>query len=79
MKFQRKNIIIDAVQWFKLGDHPVVTKYSLENEPEKVVGWINTIDGGNIVHSGDWIIRHNDGKFSSCNSEKFHQNYSHVE
>ena len=27
MKFQKKPVIVDAVQWFKLGDHPLVLDY----------------------------------------------------
>ena len=76
MKFKRKNVIVDATQWFKLGDHPNVTKYVDEDEPEKIVGWINTIDGGNIVNVGDWIIRNSNGNYSSCNLEKFTKNYT---
>lgn len=79
MKFQRKNIIVDAIQWFKLGDHPNVTKYILNDEPEKIVGWLNTINGGNIINVGDWIIRNPDGSYMSCDLEKFQIKYTRVE
>lgn len=79
MKFQRKNTIVDATQWFKLGDHPNVTKYIIEEEPDKIVGWINTINGGNIVNIGDWIIRHPTGAYTSCDLEKFQKQYTRIE
>lgn len=64
-KYQTKPTIVDAVQWFKHGDHPAVKTSVSGKEPAGAImvegqaaGWIddaNTI-GGKIVRSGDWVI-----------------------
>lgn len=27
MKYRKKPVVVEAVQWFKLGDHPLVSEY----------------------------------------------------
>ena len=49
MKY-RKTALIEAIQWFKIGDHPAVRPASGEGK-----GWIDTLEGGHIVSPGDWI------------------------
>jgi hypothetical protein len=79
MKYQKKNSIVDAVQWFKLGDHPQVTLYTLVNDTtETICGWLNNIEGGHIINPGDWIIRKSDGNYYVCENEKFIKQYTLV-
>lgn len=62
MKYRKKPVVIDAVQWFKDGDHPAVTAY-----PDlKDGGWIDTLEGGHIVTPGDWIITGVKGEHYLC-------------
>ena len=54
----RKTALIEAVQWFKMGDHPAVDEYANQLGTVKGIGpygWIETLEGGHIVTSGDWI------------------------
>lgn len=59
--YARKGSPVDAVQWFKMGDHPEVKSSKIGlNLPE---GSIVVVDGqecgyldGTVVRPGDWII-----------------------
>ena len=62
-RWRKKPIVITASQWFKAGDHPEVKNGAgpgdwapgalmVEGVP---AGWIETLEGGHIVTSGDWI------------------------
>jgi len=53
----RKTALIEASQWFKDGDHPAV---KMSNDVtgatcENPLPFLDTLEGGNIVHPGDWI------------------------
>ncbi|MFM0735545.1 hypothetical protein PQQ52_34220 [Paraburkholderia sediminicola] len=54
MKFQRRNCVVDAVQWFKPGDHPAVEIQSGHSS-------IATEEGWRKVVPGDWIVTNGDG------------------
>jgi len=49
-KFRKKVIELEAVQWFKDGDHPLVVV------DENGQGRIQTDSGLQTVNPGDWII-----------------------
>lgn len=53
-KYRKKPVVIEAVQWFKMGDHPAV----IADPSPHVTGsaWIPTLEGGHVVTPGDWII-----------------------
>lgn len=88
MKFRGKPVIIDAIQWFKHGDHPEVLEYGesvLDQFPSyKDCGLLVVIgDYGdkyyqNIIPS-DWIITDSDGKRSTCCDKAFKEMYEKVE
>jgi len=75
MKFRKKPVVIDATQWFKMGDHPAVEE-SLANAQ---FGWIDTLEGGHIVSSGDWIITGVKGEHYPCKPDIFEATYEPVE
>lgn len=55
MKY-RKTALIEAVQWWKMGDHPAVVLKSDRNRyADEGIPWIDTLEGGHIVTPGDWI------------------------
>ena len=66
MKYRKKPVVVEAVQWFKIGDHPAVAVYDKGDvsgpcsecgRDNKVGhGWIKTKEGGHIVCPADWII-----------------------
>jgi hypothetical protein len=81
MKFRKKPVVIEAVQWFKMGDHPKVIKYS----PPGVVGysdtqgWIQTLEGGHVVTPGDWIITGVKGELYPCKPDIFEATYERAD
>ena len=76
MKFRKKPVVIEATQWFKLGDHPAVTEM-----PDWVVGfdkdngWVDTLEGGHVVTPGDWIITGVQGEHYPCKPDIFELTY----
>ena len=80
MKFRKKPVVIEATQWFKLGDHPAVlwapTNYI--DIPEFKVGYhggIKTLEGWHIVTPGDWIITGVQGEHYPCKPDIFEMTY----
>jgi hypothetical protein len=76
MKFRKKPVVIEAIQWFKMGDHPEV-KRLVPNDP--VSGWIETLEGGHIVTPGDWIITGVKGEHYPCKPDIFEMTYEVAE
>lgn len=86
-KFQKRPVIIDAVQWFKIGDHDSVRAYEADQLNDKckycgclhnLHGWIDTLEGGHIVCPGDWIITGVQGEHYPCKPDIFEQTYEVV-
>ena len=84
MKFRKKPVVIEATQWFKLGDHPLVYKptasVNLEWErrqgfPSGSIGEIKTFEGWMLVTPGDWIITGVKGEHYPCKPEIFEMTY----
>ena len=62
MKYTTKPRTVTAVQWFKMGDHPAVVWF-------RRWGGFNIVQtsmlrSGGAVHSGDYIITHEEGNVS---------------
>lgn len=63
-KYKKKPVVIEATQWFKVGDHPVVVPSGGMGDrtceacghPSNAHGWCPTLEGNHIVCVGDWII-----------------------
>ena len=76
--FRRKPLVIRASRWFKPGDHPHVTPYQDQLGPVSGAGpfgWIETLEGGHLVTSGDWIITGVQGEMYACKPDIFEQTY----
>lgn len=76
----KKPTFIDAIQWFRHGDHPDVTAIPVERADFKQsrrekVGWLPTPEGGHAVFAGEWIIKDEKGKLSTCNAITFAKLY----
>lgn len=69
MKFRKKPVVIEATQWFKDGDHPMVI--SDENEGP----YIHTLEGAHRVSPGDWIITGIKGEHYPCKPDIFALTY----
>jgi hypothetical protein len=88
MKFRKKPVVIEATQWFKLGDHPLVHKptasVNLEWEkrqglPSGSIGEIKTLEGWMLVTTGDWIITGVKGEHYPCKPDIFEATYEPVD
>lgn len=77
MKFIKMPVVIEATQWFKMGDHPAVKKPSV-NWDDGECGWIETLEGGHVVTPGDWIITGVKGEHYPCKPDIFEITYSPV-
>jgi hypothetical protein len=75
MKYRKKPVVIEATQWFKMGDHPAV-KASLRYEQ---IGWVQTLEGGHEVTPGDWIITGVKGEHYPCKPDIFEMTYEVAE
>jgi len=85
MKFRKKPVVVEAVRWFKMGDHPDVSYQCWINTVCKNCdnsfiphGWIATREGGHIVCPGDWIITGVNGEHYPCKPDIFEKTYEEV-
>ena len=90
-KYRKKPIVIEAVLWFKIGDHPRVVKWSNDVKTNYQVtcfqcktpygehGSIATLEGSHIVCSGDWIITGIKGEHYPCKPDIFLASYEQAE
>jgi len=69
MKYRKKPVVVDAIQWHKNGDHPEVKPYGGN------FGWIDTLEGGHVVTPGDYIIEGVKGEFYPCKPDIFELTY----
>ncbi|GLS44398.1 Gp49 family protein [Methylobacterium brachythecii] len=73
-KFTKKPVTIDAVQWFKPGDHPAVSVRTSGGETE--LPSVRGKQGAVRVDPGDWIIQELDGSgYYPCKPDVFAQTY----
>lgn len=92
MKFKKKPVIVDAVQWCGLNSQivvPGVTAYDPYGEQKRNCdyckkstaehGWVMTLEGGHIVCPGDWIITGVNGEKYPCKPDIFEKTYEKVE
>lgn len=77
-RFRKKPVIIEAVQFYSLGDHPAV--YASDKSP---TGFgIKTLEHTAITHEvtpGDWIITGVKGEVYACKPDIFAETYEPVE
>ena len=88
MKFKKKPVIIEAVQWTgdNLGEilefvnHYDVRMTSHESEgAQKEELFINTLEGSMHASEGDWIIKGVHGEFYPCKPDIFEETYEPAE
>ncbi len=82
MKFRKKPVVIDAVQW--TGDNecldfirefmePNYPARGTESYPDCLI--IHTLEGDHRANVGDWIIKGVKGEFYPCKPDIFEQTY----
>jgi hypothetical protein len=70
-RYLKKQVVVEAVQWFKHGDHPAVIPQPAEDS----VGCIETPEGNLRVEPGDWVITGVAGENYPCKPDIFEQLY----
>jgi hypothetical protein len=84
-KFRKKPTVVEAVQWFKAGDHPEVKQFHRVNHPHVPLDsdyyWgIDTFEGTMNVSPGDWIVGPGaEGEFWPVKPSVFEKTYEPVE
>lgn len=86
MKFRKKPVVIDAVQFFdtfeslealqELGIEPLRLGYENHDNP---VLKIETLEGVMTASPGDWIIKGINGEFYPCKPDIFKKTYEPAE
>jgi hypothetical protein len=71
-RYLKKQVVVEAVQWFKHGDHPAVHAEAGEDD----VGYVDTPEGRLRVEPGDWIITGIAGENYPCKPDIFKQLYT---
>ena len=74
MKYRKKPVVIEATQWFKMGDHPAVFMGRLG-----ILPFIETLEGPMTVTPGDYIITGVKGEHYPCKPDIFEMTYEKVE
>lgn len=82
-RFRKLPVEIEATQWFKLGDHDVVTPWLPDGNPDLDLpckgcskplrnhGFCQTLEGGHVVCPRDWIITGIKGEHYPCKPDIF--------
>jgi len=71
-RYLKKSLTVEAVQWFRHGDHPAV----LAGSAADPIGYIDTPEGRLRVEAGDWIITGIAGENYPCKPDIFKQLYT---
>ena len=91
-QYKTKPEYVEAVRWFKVGDHPLVTEYPwsiLSDYPKCHTcgenfcdhGWINTydmLDRGIIVCPGEWVVERNGKLTMTATNDAFNESFEKV-
>lgn len=74
MRVRKKPVVVEAVEWFKMGDHPAVV-YSGKDDAGNEHYNIKTLKGWMCVQPGDWIITGIKGEHYPCKPDIFAATY----
>lgn len=87
MKFKKKPVVIDAIQFFDPGQYPMFVNFVGDNIgplQSRLDGleWsftIETLEGTHRAELGDWIIKGVKGEFYPCKPDIFELTYERAE
>ena len=77
MKYRKKPVVIDAIQYKRNMKHPALCDKA--DAPGCASTHIHTLEGYHIISPGDWIIKGVKGEFYPCKSDIFEATYEKVE
>jgi len=85
MKYRKKPVVIDAIQWHKSEIHPEINikdklgVYAHKTFSDSPVDYrIDTLEGWHNVIDGDWIITGVKGERYPCKPDIFEMTYEKV-
>ena len=79
MKYRKKPVVIEAVQWHNGDKHEAVENNPLNNPMTPNDPCIKTLEGYLHVSDGDFIIKGVNGEFYPCKPDIFEKTYEKVE
>jgi hypothetical protein len=74
-RYMKKQVAVDAVRWFRPGDHPAV----VSEGGDEASGHIDTPEGRLRVDPGDWIITGIAGEHYPCKPDIFEKLYTRAD
>lgn len=80
MKFRKKPVVIEAVQWIKGNEEKVgdFMQMELATEYRGDILIIETLEGTMRADQNDWIIKGVNGEFYPCKPDIFDKTYEKV-
>jgi hypothetical protein len=80
MRFRKKPVVVDAVQWRGDNYEEIVAFVGakIRSNPLRRQVVIQTLEGDHVASAGDWIIRGISGEFYPCKPEIFRETYDPV-
>jgi len=89
-KFVKKSGVVEANQWFRMGNDPAVKPYKTSyrnnsvcpdcNNRMNLHGWVDGLAGGIMVCPGDFVVTCSEGKYWPYKPETFFDMfYTHKE
>ena len=79
MKYRKRPVIIDALQWTKDNYDEMVAFVGYEATVGYDYVWIRTLEGDMKASKGDWVIKGISGEFYPCKPDIFEMTYEKVE
>lgn len=79
MKFRKKPVVIEAVQYTGQ-NHEKISKFNgidYSGKPQFII--ISTLEGDHAANPGDWIIKGIRGEFYPCKADIFEATYEKIE
>ncbi len=86
MRVRERRPVVEAIQWFKPGDHPSVVGQPTPGCGCNIIGGpgfrphihVGRQGNGYLVDPGDWVIGSEDGGFVVLSDEEFRKNYEEI-
>ena len=79
MRYRKRPVEIEAVQWFKPGDEMSIGAPVFSMTHRQGAPYIPTLEGDMFITPGDWIIKGVMGEYYPCKPEIFDKTYEAVE
>ena len=81
MKYRKKPVIIDAIEWkgrnrYEISEFCGLDNYYFSDDQKEL--FIPTLEGSMKANVGDYIIKGVNGEFYPCKPDIFHKTYEKV-